>query len=287
MKFNICYMGPEWIFHLRRDFILLLQYSLEELGHDVILSAASLESGRFNLIIGGYFLPGELIPRIAESGVEYAHVNTEVIAQDMLNFNPKKVDFLGLYLPSMKRGKFIWDILLDNMSEHYRYGNNAHFLRWGSQPRLREIDHRKNKDLDYYFFGSISQRRKELIKELQKAGVKGLADGSCPYFLRNDRISRSKIQLNLIQDDKYTHVNNFRICYLAENSCCVLSEREHDPAGYLSFAEVADREFLVERIHDLVNTNAWRERGDRAGQDFSAFRMKGIMSELLEESFAK
>jgi len=48
---------------------------------------------------------------IDQSGLQFAHVNTEVIARDMLNFNPQKVTS-SLYLPSMKAGRFVWDVIL-------------------------------------------------------------------------------------------------------------------------------------------------------------------------------
>src|SRR5262245_1984835 len=116
MKFNICYFGHEALFHLRRDFILVLRYALEDLGHDVVLSGQQIDSSRFNLVIGGYFLPADQLAKLAASGIPHAHVNTEVIGNDMLNFNPQKVDFLGSYLPAMQKSAFVWDVIMDNMA---------------------------------------------------------------------------------------------------------------------------------------------------------------------------
>lgn len=285
MKFNIAYTGPEHLFHLRRDFILVLKYALEDLGHDVVLSGTSLDTGRFNLIVGAYFLNSASIHQIAASGVAYAHVNTEVIANDMLNHNPDKVDFMGAYLPSMKKGRFVWDVIMDNMAEYARYGANAHFLRWGWHPKMRDIEHRKEKDLDFYFFGMLSDRRKRLLQSLINAGLSGVADHSCPYFLRNDRISRARVQLNLIQEDKYTHVNSFRICYLANNSCCILSENEHDPANYLQYAEIIDPAKIVEHVRHFLADNRWHERGERAAADFAKQPMRESMEALMDASF--
>lgn len=285
MKFNIAYTGPEHLFHLRRDFILVLKYALEDLGHDVVLSGTSLDISRFNLIVGAYFLNSASIHQIAASGVAYAHVNTEVIANDMLNHNPDKVDFMGAYLPSMKKGRFVWDVIMDNMTEYARYGANAHFLRWGWHPKMRDIEHRKEKDLDFYFFGMLSDRRKRLLQSLVSAGLSGVADHSCPYFLRNDRISRARIQLNLIQEDKYTHVNSFRICYLANNSCCILSENEHDPANYLQYAEIIDPAKIVEHVRHFLADNRWRERGEKAAADFAKQPMRESMEALMDASF--
>lgn len=285
MKFNIAYTGPETLFHLRRDFILVLKYVLEDLGHDVVLSGVSIDTSRFNLLIGGYFLGKDSLQKIHESGVRFAHVNTEVISQGMLNFNPTKTDFTGSYLPSMQHGSFVWDVIQDNIPEHQGYGTNAHFLRWGWHPKMQDIDHRKEKDLDFYFFGMLSERRKKLINNLAKAGLSGAADHSCPYFLRNDRISRAKIQLNLIQEDKYTHVNSFRICYLANNACCILSENEQDPANYLRYTEVIKADELIDKVRQLISKDLWRVRGEQALADFQAMPMRELMASLLDLSF--
>ncbi len=285
MKFNIAYTGPETLFHLRRDFILVLKYALEDLGHDVVLSGVSVDSSRFNLIIGGYFLDKDSLKKIHQAGIKFAHVNTEVIGNNMLNFNPKKTDFPGSYLPSMQQGSFVWDVILDNLAEHKRYGTNAHFLRWGWHKKMQDIEHRPEKDLDFYFFGMLSERRKKLLNSLIKAGLVGEADHSCPYFLRNDRISRAKIQLNLIQEDKYTHVNSFRICYLANNACCILSENEQDPANYLKYAEIINTSELVDKVRWFSDQSRWKTRGEQALADFQAIPMRESMAELLDLSF--
>jgi hypothetical protein len=285
MRFNIAYLGPENLFHLRRDFIFSLKYSLEDLGHEVMLSGLKLESNCVNLIIGAYFLPKDQIEKIANSGLQYINVNTEVISNDMLNFDPSKVDFLGAYLPMMRNGIVAWDAVVDNMSEYERYGVNGKFLRWGYHPALRDIRHNDRKDLDFYFFGMLSPRRKAILDRLQTAGFRGAADHSCPYFLRNDRIARSKVQLNLIQDDKYTHVNAFRICYLANNDCHILSEKENDPAGYLNYTQVVDMDNIVEKLGGAVVDNKWRDFGLKISSEFEKITMKSIMECLLENTF--
>jgi hypothetical protein len=285
VKFNIAYMGPEWLFHLRRDFILLLKYSLEDLGHDVVLSGVAVDESRFNLIFGAYFLKPEQIGSIAASGVAYAHINSEIIANDMLNHNPTKTDFLGAYLPSMEDGRFVWDVVPDNLPSYEKYEITAHFLRWASHPKMQDIAHREEKDLDFYFFGMLSDRRKRLLASLTAAGLRGIADHSCPYFLRNDRIARARVQLNLVQDDRYTHVNGFRVCYLADNGCCVLSEKEHDPANYLKYADLISSD-LVSTVREYANGNRWRLRGEQAKADFAQLSMKEVMQELLDKSFS-
>ena len=282
MRFNICYFGPDHLFHLRRDFILNLKYGLEDLGHAVFLSGKSLDSTCFNLLIGAYFLQPEVLTRISTSGLRHAHINTEVIANDMLNFNPKKTNFLGSYLPAMRAGAFVWDVLMTNVPEHVRYGNKVFFLRWGWVQELEEISQKNEKDLDFYFFGLMSPRRVNILNSLVRRGFRGLGDGFCPYFLRNDRIARAKVNLNLIQDEKYTHVNNFRVCYLANNRSAMISESEQDPAGYLSMTKVAEAGRIADSLAELITARNWQREGERAFEVLRQTPMREILSELLD-----
>ena len=286
MKFNLAYFGPEPLFHLRRDFLLATKFGLESLGHDVVLSGLQLDSSRFNLVVGAYFLPSTELKKIDQAGLQLAHVNTEVISGDMLNFNPQKVDFLGAYLPSMKAGQFVWDVILDNLVEHQRYGNNAHFMRWGWHPKIEDIEHRVPKDLDFYLFGFMSERRRQVVNSLFQRKWSGVADHSCPYFLRNDRIARAKVNLNIVQDDKYTHVNSFRICYLANNRAAILSEAESDPADYLSVAHVVHgKEAIVEAMAELLADDRWKQLADQGYEKFRKIPMTECLESLLEASF--
>ncbi|MGZ5037647.1 MAG: hypothetical protein ACXWGT_12825 [Usitatibacter sp.] len=288
MKFNLAYLGPESLFHLRRDFLLATKFGLEDLGHDVLMSGKQLDTTRFNLVVGAYFLPPAEMRKLSQAGLQFAHVNTEVVAKDLLNFNPSKVDFLGSYLPSMQAGRFVWDVVLDNIAEHRRYGTRAHFMRWGWHPKMEDIERGREKSLDFYFFGMMSARRAAIIDDLARKGFAGMADATCPYFVRNDRIARAKVNLNIVQDERYTHVNSFRICYLANNRCAILSEAENDPADYLAPARVVHRkEEIADALRDLLAGDAWKALGEAGYEKFRAIPMTQCMEQLLDESFAE
>lgn len=286
MKFSLAYFGPEPLFHIRRDFLLAMKYGLESLGHDVNLSGLEIDTTRFNLIMGAYFLQPAGFAQIEKSGAQFAHINTEVIANDMLNHNPAKVDFPGLYLPSLRAGRMVWDVIHGNMAEHERYGNNAHFLRWGWHEKMEDVVHRPKKDLDFYFFGMMSPRRQALVRMLFERKFVGAADGSCPYYLRNDRIGRAKVNLNIVADEKYNHVNCFRVCYLSNNRVSILSDVESDPVGYLEEATVVQRkEDFPDALADLLAGDKWKVRGEAAYQKFREVPMTRCLEELLDASF--
>jgi len=285
MKFNISYFGPDHLFNVRRDLMLSLKFALEENGHDVMVSGKYIHANRFNLLVGAYFLNANDAQSIINSGVRFSHVNTEIIANDLLNHNPKKVDFLNLYLPFMQAGEFIWEVVIDNMKEHERYGNNAHFLQLGYLEGLDEINRTREKEFDYYFFGLLSPRRVEILNKLNGYGYKGIVDGFCPYFVRNDRIERAKIQLNLIQDDIYTHVNPLRIGYLANNECAILSEKENDEVGYLDYATVTETDVLLDTMTAMLENDNYRQLGSEKYAAYKKKPMKILIQDLLNKSF--
>lgn len=199
----------------------------------------------------------------------------------------KKVDLINAYVPMMKSAFARWDVVEDNIKQYENYDMNANFIRWGYHPSLNEIEHRKEKDLDFYFFGMMSPRRKEIINVLSNFGLRGIADHSCPYFLRNDRISRAKINLNLKQDDKYNHVNAFRICYLINNNSYVISEDENDPSGYLKYIDVCNLDEMINTINDVISTNSWKTNGERSTELYRKTTMNSIMERLIHDTFSQ
>lgn len=282
MKFNVTFMGPEHISHLRRDLMLLLQYALEDLGHDVTLSYQAIEPRQVNIVIGGYFLAPEALKTIMQSGAPVIHLNSEIIANDMMNYNPKKVDFMGSYLPFLRYGYGVMETVIDNESELTRYGLKHNFLRWAYHEKLSDVAHKSEKDLDYYLFGFITPRRTELLNRLVAKGYYGAAHHICPYFVRNSYIGRAKIHLNIIQDDKYTHVNCYRIGFLNNNACAILSEQENDPAGFLKLARVCTKETFVDEFAELLSNDNWKKLGEQTFEEYKKIHITPLMEASLE-----
>lgn len=283
-------MGPEVFANLRRDLMLLLKYSLEDLGHQVTLSRASLETGSWlNILISGYFLQNNERLAIMKSGADVIHINTEVIKNDLLNFNPKKVDFMGSYLPFLQYGRGVWESVYDNLQEQERYGTNADFLRWSYHEKLEELNHLSsaNKDYDFYFFGMLSERRKNLLSLLESNGFTGRAHHTCPFWERNSFIERSKVNLNIIQEDIYTHVNSFRIGYLANNQCAVLSEKEYDPVGYLESIPVTTSDDFLSCFADMIEGDKYQKIADETYYHYRKIHMTQVMGQALDKMMSK
>jgi len=286
MKFSIAVFGNDTALALRRDFVLAMRHGLIACGHDVEINWNLVDPHRINLMVGAYRIPRESILKIASSGLRYVVVNTEVVKNDLLNHNPGKVDFLGAYVPLIQRGAAAWDVIMDNLPEYRRYGVEARFLRWGFVPELEDVPQQTAKSMDFYFFGTMTPRREAMIRRLEQAGFKGRYDDSCPTYYRNEMIGRARVQLNTIQKDIYTHVNSFRICYLANNRTAILSEQENDPAQYLAYAQVTTPERFVEDFTALVAGDEWRRLAEQSYARFAEISMRSCMERTLDESFS-
>lgn len=288
MRINIVYCGTINTANERRDFMLMLKYALEANGHDVMLSYGEI-TDRLNIICGGHNLKADFVDALAackyNSGIQYAVINTETIADGMLNYKPHKGagDF-NAFIRLLQGAKFIWDVIPQNLEQYPQYGLTAHFLRWGYVPELEEIKHDKPKDLDYYYFGVMSDYSQQTIDALNKAGFKGVVHTGVPYFVRNTYIERAKVCLNLIKDPRFRHVNNFRICYLANNGVTVVSEysdKTEDPLQYLQYTKAFDS---TRKLIHIMENGTYYGIAKLAQAHMLGYPAKDILGELMEKS---
>lgn len=275
-------MGPLEVCHLRRDFMLAIKYGLEDCGHDVILNGQRVDASRTNIIICPNWFTKDVAKQLVSSKIKYISVNTEIIADGMLNYKPEKCDFEGVFLPVLKSSIAVWDVVQDNLPQYEQYGLEANFMRWGYHEKMHDIES-KEKNLDFYFFGTMSARRQSILKKLVSHGLYGEVDEFCPTFVRNDKIARAKVQLNIAQDDKYSHVNSFRTCYLSNNNCYVVSEPENDPAGYLESVDVVNVEKMADHIKKTKEQ--WKDKAEENCAKFKKHHMRDCMERLLEATF--
>ena len=287
MKFNISYFGPSELAHFRRDIILPIYYGLIDLGHQVELDINALASDQINILISSYFLTNAQLKQLKESGVQYGNFCTEIVTEDTLNHSPDKTDFLGGYLPFIKSGLFAWDGHISNIERWQSYGVEAELIRFGYHNRIEEIEHSDQKDLDFYFFGLLSDYRRDLIDQFKGAGLIGRVHGECPPFVRNSWIGRTKVCLNLVQDEKYSHVNGNRITYLANNRCAVLSQNNRDENEYYQYSAVCEKDQMVDTVREMVDKNSYVDIAEESYEKFKKRPIQPLLEDLLERTFSK
>ena len=71
------------------------------------------------------------------------------------------------------------------------------FLRHGWVSGMSQVQHRReqDKDIDFYFSGVMTPTRIEILERLQRSHRIAVLPQSCPDYLRNDVLARSKICL--------------------------------------------------------------------------------------------
>lgn len=149
----------------------------------------------------------------------------------------------------------------------------------GYVPEMTRLSQSFPQDVDVLFYGSINERRRKLLEQIQDAGLNLLILNKTYGTERDFAIARSKLVLNVHYYSPAT-LELPRLGYLWANSKCVISERapETEAADELDTA-CAYRHYddLMPAIMDFAGNKTMRET--QAQQGFSAF------SGLRQEDF--
>jgi len=215
MNFNICIIQPDGYIHSMAFLELaeVINYSLIEIGHTSCISFNKIEHQARNIIIGVHLLDTKEIPQIP---IDTIILNTEQIFSDQTNWN------VNIFAWAKKFET--WDYSDRNIIKFEEIGApKVKLLNIGYQPELRRILKSDTKEIDVLFYGSINDRRRKIINELSKSGVKIKAVFGIYGKNRDELISKSKIILNL-HHYKSEIFEIVRVFYLLTNSKAVVGE---------------------------------------------------------------
>ena len=215
MNFNICIIQPEGYIHSMAFLELaeLINYSLIEIGHKSCISFNKIEHKARNIIIGVHLLNTKEIPQIP---IDTVILNTEQIFSDHTSWNSNIFTWAKKFET--------WDYSDRNIIKFEEIGApKVKLLNIGHQPELRRIVKSHTQEIDVLFYGSINDRRRKIIDELSKSGIKIKAVFGVYGRNRDELISKSKIVLNL-HHYKSEIFEIVRIFYLLTNSKAVVGE---------------------------------------------------------------
>lgn len=245
--FHICVLVPEKNPHAAcfHETSLLLYNSLTSLGFASDIAVNKLDSKKINIILGSNLLSTTKIP----SGYKY-------IVYQLEQLNDKE----GWYTESMhsllSQAEAVWDYSLFNIE--FLKSRNIHALHLppGYHPSLELINHSTNPDIDILFFGSINERRKELLNQILADHRYRLQVVYGVYGkVRDALIARSKIVLN-IHFYSMSIFESVRVSFLLNNRCCVVSELSPDyPYPKVSLPLVPFEEILNTCSYLLLHDN--------------------------------
>ena len=230
MKFNIAIIDPPGhrFGHLLFDYAKLFYYGLENLGHQCHIHKNWCDSSCYNLIVGAHMIDdAETVASLRNGKIKYIILQSEIFKNGMLKAidnNQLGKRFKDAYFPLLQGATAVWEGVPDNITELESIGIPAKFYRGGYVRELEEVKIKKEKDIDFLFFGSRTQHRDRMLKHLEALGYNVKFDFDSAAIFRNDFIARTKVHLSLSQGKEFSHLPWGRITYLVNNQCLVVGE---------------------------------------------------------------
>jgi hypothetical protein len=275
-KYNICFIKPEDYEHSAAFSELgeLLYYSLQDLGYEVVTNINKIELGFKNIVIGFHLLSIRAIQSLPDSTIVF---NTEQIYEDDFPNAQKIYNFAAKFE--------LWDYSKRNIKKFKELGfQNIKLFNIGFQKELVRLDLFRPKDFDILFYGSVNERRKNILDSLLSAGVKIKILYGVYGRERDDYIERSKIVLNL----HYYNSHIFevvRVFYLLTNSVAVVGEVNEstyiDPL-YKEGIVTSCYSDLVSNCLALINDDIFRNETQlKAYQSIARFPQKKFTESVL------
>jgi hypothetical protein len=285
VKINISFMFPEEyrFAHFLYDAAKVLLHGLEDLGHHVILTRQLVDADYLNILVGGHaFDSPDSVQQLASAGIPYVVFQTEIIRGETINTTGED-RFRLVYRPLLEGAAAVWDSYESNKRALAEHGIEADLVDLGYHPAMEVIRHKADKDLDVFFFGSIGPRRAGILQALQDRGLRVAAMFDDPAFFRNDMIGRAKLHLSLRHGDEMTHMPLWRIKFLVNNRCLVVSETATESESVDGLFVPAEPENLIE----VVEATLAREDRDALAQSFYESYRERPMKAALEPLMAK
>jgi hypothetical protein len=275
MKFNICLVAPPNYIHVLAFWELaeLIHFSLIELGHDSSLQFKKMEKNATNIVLGCHLLETELIPKMPQSTI---FINTEQIYLDDTLWNKNIFEWA-------KHFEF-WDYSEKNIAKFKELGiPNVKLLRLGFQRELSRIKKAPHQDIDVLFYGSINERRQEILSQLQIRGLKVKSVFGSYGKDRDKLISRSKVVLNhhFYKSEIFEIV---RVFYLLSNSIAVVGEVNDTTSideTYKNAICAAPYEELIACCEKLLLNNIDRAEVEKNGFETFSKRPQSVFTGQL------
>lgn len=215
MKFNICPIQPPGYVHAHAfdEVAALIAAGLADLGAQVAYQPNSIDPEARNIIIGCHLLDFNSVKIVPPGSII---LNTEQLSPEIGSWNQNILNWLKNYTS--------WDYSKKNIENVAAAGLVApKHLMLGFHQNLQIIPKTTICDVDVLFYGSMNQRRRDILDALIGRGLKVKELFGIYGAERDQWIARSKIVLNVhfFQTQIFEIVRCF---YLMANGKAVVSE---------------------------------------------------------------
>jgi acetyltransferase-like isoleucine patch superfamily enzyme/SAM-dependent methyltransferase len=250
---------------------------LKDLGHKTVITQEILP-GHQHIVLGSNLLSALSI-NLPRDSILY---NLEQISPDSPWFNDS-------LLHEFKKFP-VWDYSLKNIEALEKLGiRNVQHVPVGYTTELTRIPQRSflDQDIDILFYGSLNERRQNIIHGLKEKGLKVESLFEIYGEERDQFISRSKIILNVhFYDSKIFEIA--RLSYLFANQKFIISENspgDPDADFFRDGLVFADYDRLVETCLEWIENHEQREEISRHGFNLIQQRqMSNYLNRAIEMS---
>ena len=263
MRFNVTVVDPpgERFEHFMFDMARYVMHSIESLGYDCTLERNRCDPRAVNVIVGAHLLAARSeADALLSSARDYVVLETEHLAGGKLNDHDVGNRLTDVTFPLLRGARAVWECMQLNLPVLAKQGIEADLFQFGYHPKMEEVSHKLNKDIDFLFYGSISPWRRTVLGNLEALGYRVRVEFDAMSVFRNDLIARSEVILTLRHGHGQAmgHLPHARIVYAVTNRCLVVGE------GGLEQESLEDVFVWTNNPAELVNLcRATRGRGDR------------------------
>jgi hypothetical protein len=270
-KYRVVIVAPEGYRHALcfTEVAFLLKNSLCGLGHDCEMGINEFAKDRTNIVVGYHLLRyGDHLLSCRYIPYQLEQLST---AEGVFSDNVKAL---------LATASEVWDYSPENIAFLKAAGITAKHLPVGYHQSLEQVPGSLQKDIDVLFYGSVTERRKAVLDELERMGAKVKVLFGVYGKERDACIGRSRIVLNIhFYDAKIFEA--VRVSYLLNNRCCIVSEEspQYPYAGVN--IPLVPHEKLVARCMELLNYGDGLMRR-LADENYREFKQKFAMTDLIK-----
>ncbi len=267
-SFRVCIVVPRGYKHSYAflEVATLLLLTLRDMGYECDLKLNELASDRVNILLGYHLVSS---PDVF-NGVRY-------IPWQLEQLSDKEGVLSDRILNILAKAEQIWDYAVENIEFLRKKGLAARHLPVGYHSGLEKIP-QQSKDIDVLFFGSINQRRRQMLQKIASRGIRLQTLFGVYGEERDMNIARSKIILN-IHNYQAQVFEAVRVSYLLNNGCFILSESSPIYPYQSVDVALAGYDSLEKACMEWLSDE--NRIAERAAQTYEQFKRFYPMHELL------
>jgi hypothetical protein len=286
------------------DTVLFLKNALLDCGCDARISHR-IEPGQVNILMEHFLEESKILELSAglQTGARYILIGTEPIVGGTFNGGIDDSHFhysnkpywelrFGYFSIAATMASAVW-VLAEDMLPAYRAllpQLPVRFLPHGYVNNFATVHHRaeRDRDIDFYFSGSLTDHRKQILRDLKSTHNVVYNDIATPEYLRQDHLSRAKVCLSMRLAPNNVIPSVSRMHYHLQNRNFLLQERYAEPCPLDPFVMQVPDGDLAEWARAALELTNRREIAEAALDRFkAAMPMTEILPPLLNEALAR